>query len=94
MPSNFDFRIKQSAVVRALETYRKMEALLEKEKENQLQNVRNMEGSWKGSASVAARRNMEHFVENGIYGQTYGQVKAMRKSLESALPRINALLVR
>jgi len=94
MPGNFDFRIKQSVVMQALDVYKKMEVLLEKEKEIQLQNVRNMDGSWKGNASLATQRIMLNFMENGSYGETYRQVKAMRESLESALPRINAMLVR
>lgn len=94
MSNEFDFRIKQSVYRQALEIYRKMEALLQTEKENQQNNALTMKQNWASSSADTFLRENNLFLENGNYRSAYEQVKSMREVIEDTLPEVNALLAR
>lgn len=94
MSNEFDFRIKQSVYRQALDIYRKMEALLQTEKENQQNNALTMKQNWDSSSADTFLRENNLFLENGNYRSAYEQVKSMREVIEDTLPEVNALLAR
>lgn len=94
MDNLFDFRIKQSVCVQALEIYQKMQSLLMAEIENQEQNTTIMGQSWSGQSAGVYADATGFFLREGPYNRAYSQVKGMQEVLKAALPEINALLTR
>ncbi len=90
----FDFRINQPVYVQALESYSRLEALLETEKEKQAENNIKMEQLWKGESAGIYGKDANAFLCNGRYDHAYTQVKGLRELLEDTLPEVNDLLVR
>ena len=89
---NYDFQLSQPVWIRSLEAYRISEEALEEGKIGLSDIAQSIEDVNNGATVEALRSAMPVFLEDGIYGQTYRQVKAVRACMEGALPRINALL--
>ena len=95
MSNEFDFRIKQSVYVQALDTYKKAEKKLAEEREAQKSNMSYMRNNISGSTSDALEiATGSFFSPYGAYDKAWAQVKCMRDMLEDTLPEINALMAR
>ncbi len=95
MSSEFDFRIKQSAYVQALETYRRAEERLLEEREAQRSNLKTMSNSMEGNSADALEiATGSFFSPYGAYDKAWAQVKCMRELMEDTLPEMNALMAR
>ena len=94
MNRGFDFRIKQSVYVQALETYKKMETLLDAERTKQQEKAASMNQNWNGISAAAYQNASKFYYDQGKYEETYNQVKGMRSLREETLPTMNALLSR
>ena len=89
---NYDFQLNQPVRIRSLEAYRELGEALEEGRISLSDVAQSVEDVNNGATVEALRSAMPVFLEDGIYGQTYRQVKAVRACMEGALPRINALL--
>ena len=95
MSNEFDFRIKQSVYVQALDTYKRAEERLAEEREAQKSNMSYMRNNISGSSSDALEiATSSFFSPYGAYDKAWAQVKCMREMLEETLPEINALMAR
>lgn len=80
--------------MQALDIYRKMEALLQTEKENQQNNALTMKQNWTSASADTFLRENNLFLKSGNYRSAYDQVKEMREVIEDTLPEVNTLLAR
>lgn len=95
LSSEFDFRIKQSVYVQALDTYKRAEEKLAEEREEQKSNMSYMRNNISGSSSDALEiATSSFFSPYGAYDRAWAQVKCVREMLEDTLPEINALMAR
>ena len=84
---NYDFQLNQPVWIRSMEAYRELEEALEEGRISLSDVAQSVEDVNNGATVEALRSAIPVFLEDGIYGQTYRQVKAVRACMEGALPR-------
>lgn len=75
-----------------LDAYKGMEQTLREERNIMLSDITRVAEYWKGLAALTTCQMTKQMLEQGLYDQSYREVKAMIQCMEESLPQITQLL--
>ncbi len=75
----------------SIEAYAELKRVMKKERDTQLQEIRSVNGKWKGKASSMFRYTYEKMLVDGSYEQALGQVNGICGIMEEAWIQIEKL---
>jgi len=91
---NWDFYIKQTTLMQAIEAYQEMANTLAREKIEIIQASDKVLRDWRGNAAHSTCYNIRNMLAKGIYYRSCREIGIMRRCLEESLPWIGEILKR